>query len=1189
MSVPFTPEQQAAIERSGGLLLTANAGSGKTSVMAERFVLAARVEDGDVARILAITFTEKAAAELKTRVRARFEQLGDDERARATEGAWISTIHSFCARLLRTHALAAGIDPRFAVLDERAAERLTGTAFDAALDELVDQHGRAALALIAAYRPRDLRAAIVDLHGELRSRGEEKPALPPARPAPLSPAHSALALARAQAAVELEVARDGKTVARAREVVAACAALLDRPLDPPPAHGEVTTLALPRNGAALAGPGCAAYRAALDAFADACADVAAVPVHALFDALLRGFSRRYAEAKHAASALDFEDLELRANRLLREHEPLRARYAERFQHVMVDEFQDTNPLQLELLERIAGERLFAVGDELQSIYGFRHADVRQFRTRREALAEQGATATLATNFRSHRELLEAFNFAFVPRFDASFVPLVPGREEPEDAGTVEPAGPRVELLVTDSAVDWSEAGLVPPGTVPPAPLWRIAEAKLLAARVRALLDAGRAPGDIVLLLRATGDLATYERALVELGIPTYVIGGRGYWAQQQVRDLTAYLSVLANPRDGTALMTVLASPLVGLSSDGLVQLAAATRAGGEHRDSWWTLTGDETLLDRLDAADRARVETLRDWLPHERRTAARYSLETLLDRVLARTGYDLTLLRMEGGARRMANVRKLMRLAREHEAQHGRDLRGFVDLVGRLVAAATDPRASEDRESEAPVEGEALDAVRLMTIHRAKGLEFPVVCVADLGRESPSAGRDIVRVGRDGRVGIRLKALDGSRPRGALAFRALGDERLRAEADEEARLFYVAMTRAREHLVLSGAARCETWPEARPGAAPLTWIGPAFVPDISKRIAPDAEPRTVASHDGISVAVTVARPSVLAALPAPGPASPANADRAGGGEDARAPADRRVCAHPEPTGPARSPARPEPVLATPPVAALSYTSLQQHAKCGYRFYLQRVLGLPPADEPLHRAAGRGVAVELDPRVRGRIVHSLLERLDFARPMPPDAPAVAAEAARAGARLVDADAQEIAGLVAGFLVSDLCIRLAALKDLRPEQPFSLRLDAGETTIPLVGVLDAVGREGERVVVVDYKSDRVGSAADLDALVSHEYGIQRAAYALAALRDGATEVEVVHVFLERPDQPASATFRPQDVAALTAELAARADTILQRAFPVAPDPGPRICDGCPGRGSLCSWPLERTLDVPEGRLF
>jgi ATP-dependent helicase/nuclease subunit A len=158
--------------------------------------------------------------------------------------------------------------------------------------------------------------------------------------------------------------------------------------------------------------------------------------------------------------------------------------------------------------------------------------------------------------------------------------------------------------------------------------------------VRELIDAGRAPGDVVVLLRATGDLAVYERALVERGVPTYVIGGRGYWSQQQVRDLVAYLGVLANPRDGVALLTLLASPLVGLSSDGLVQLAAATRAAG--RDPWWTLIDDAALLDRLGEEDHARVAALREWLPQERRAAPRRGLEDLIDRVLARTGYDRT-------------------------------------------------------------------------------------------------------------------------------------------------------------------------------------------------------------------------------------------------------------------------------------------------------------------------------------------------------------------------------------------------------------------------------------------------------------------------------------------------------------------------------------------------------------------
>jgi ATP-dependent helicase/nuclease subunit A len=1170
-TLSLTAEQQAAVAHPGGLLLTANAGSGKTSVMAERYVRIAREQESDVGRILAITFTEKAAAELKARVRARFEALGDGERARATEGAWISTIHSLCARLLRAHALTAGIDPRFAVLDERVARRLAADAFQLALEELVAAHGDDALDLIAAYRPAELRDAIVALHGELRSRGQEQPSLPPARPAELGRLHSALALARAQAAVELEEAGDGKTVARARERLAACAALLERPLDSPPAPEELDALGLRGNGVALSGAGCEAYKDALRAYADACADAAAMPVHALLDALLRAFADRYADAKRAVSALDFDDLELGANRLLREHGPLRARYAERFQHVMVDEFQDTNPLQLELLERIAGERLFAVGDERQSIYGFRHADVRLFRARRTALAQRGATAALATNFRSDSTLLDAFNAAFAPRFGEGFTPLVAGREA-EAAST---ADPRVELLVVDRSADWSDAGLVAPGAVPPAPLWRLAEARLLAARVRKLIDAGRPPGDVVLLLRATGDLAVYERALVELGVPTYVIGGRGYWSQQQVRDLVAYLGVLANPRDGLALYTLLASPLVGLSSDGLVQLAAAARASG--RDPWWTLIDDAALLGQLDPNDRVRVARVRDWLPHERRAAPRHGLETLLDRALARTGYDRALLRMEGGARRLANVRKLMRLAREHEAQHGRDLRGFADLVGGLVGGAD--ASGDERESEAPVEGEALDAVRVMTIHRAKGLEFPVVCVADLGRESPAAGRELVRVGRDGRVGIRLRRLGGGRPRPALAYRALVEEQKRAEADEEVRLFYVAATRAREQLILSGAATCDPWPETKPGAPPIAWLGPAFVPDIARRCAPDAEPHTLAEHDGIAVAATVARPSLLAELVRPAP-PPMGIE-----------GQRAAALSPPATSADRPETIPAPPASPPPVAALSYTSLQQHASCGYRFYLERVLGLPPTDERRFGSPARGTSAELDPRVRGRIVHALLERLDVVRSDAPGAASVTAEAERAGARLLGGTAEEIVTLLAGFLASELRTRIAALKELRREQPFALALETslGEGTIPLVGVFDAIGREGGRMVVIDYKSDRLDPGADPAALADADYGLQRAAYALAALRDGATEVEVVHCFLERPDAPASATYRAQDAPALAAELGARADAVLARAFAVAPNPGPRICDGCPGRGSLCSWPLERTLGAPEGRLF
>jgi len=1225
-SVPFTAEQRAAIEHRGGLLLTANAGSGKTSVMAERFVRAVREEGVDVARILAITFTEKAAAELKERVRRRFETLGDPERARQTGSAWVSTIHGFCARLLRTHPLAAGIDPRFEVLDENAARALADEAFQAALDALAEQHGEPALDLIAAYRPGDLREAILDLHGELRSRGQERPALPEARPAPLEPARASLAIARIEAEAEVATAKDGATVDRARLALAECGLMLERlaaaPADAPPPHpNELAAYALPRNGRALAGPGCEGYRDALGRYVDACADAHGLVVHALLDALLRDFAERYAAAKAAASAVDFEDLELRANRLLGEHDDLRARYAERFVHVMVDEFQDTNPLQLELLERIAGDRLFTVGDELQSIYGFRHADVELFRRRRAQLADSGGTATLATNFRSHAEILETLNVAFAPRFGQSFTPLVPGRAEPEAAPPV--AGPRVELIVVDSRADWSESGLVPEGMAAPAPLWRLAEARALAARVRQLIDGGRRPGEIVLLLRATGDLAVYERALTELAIPTYVIGGRGYWSQQQVRDLVAYLGVLANPRDGVALQTLLASPLVGLSSDGLVQLVATARAlrrDGES-DPWWVLIESRQLLDALAPDDRARVERLREWLPAERVQAPRHSLETLLDRVLDHTGYDLELLRLPGGARRLANVRKLMRLAREHESDRGRDLRGFVDLVMEL-GGGLDGSREQDRESEAPVEGEALDAVRLMTIHRAKGLEFPVVCVADLGRGSPFAG-DVVRVGRDGRVGLKLRSLDGGRPHPAFAYRAIGEARARADADEEARLFYVAMTRAREQLILSGGIATDPWPEWKAGCPPLTWIGPAFVGEIARLAAPDAEqPAGVADvGPGLRVAWSVVRPATL-------PPAPAAADAADAAAPAAAPAP--ADAPGTPAAPAGTPAAPAPDgevcggggridpqsrrLAggegareggTPgeagpaaPVGALSYTALELHARCGYRFYLERVLRLPPAEEARSRgwtsagasagaAAAAGPAGTLQATTRGTIVHALLERIDLVRAQPPDAEAIRRAAIRAGAGAPPSadELDALRALVVRFLASPLRQRLAEARELRREQPFAFEL-AG---LPLVGVFDVIATEGMRTLVVDWKSDRL-AGADPEQVVRESYGLQRAAYALAALKDGAPEVELVHCFLERPDAPVAATFRRQDVPALERELTARAERVLARDFPVAAEPGPRLCDGCPGRGTLCSWPLEMTQGAArEGQLF
>ncbi len=1058
----WTAEQLVAIERrDGDLLLDASAGSGKTSVLVERFARAV-LEDGiDVAAILAITFTDKAAAELRERIRLRLRELGAIEQARATEGAFISTIHGFCAKVLRAHALSAGIDPRFVVLDELEATRLADQAFDDALSELDD------VELIASYGAGALRGAILRTYGELRSRGQREPGLPPLGPAPPDASRE---LQGGAAAVAAELGAIPEPSAKVREALARTERAQALPKDPWP--GDLDGLRLPGgNGAALCTPVCVSYEEALQRFRAGCEHRRAERILSPLDRLLRTFGARYAERKRAASGVDFEDLELGVRDLFSEHDALRRRYAERFEQIMVDEFQDTNQIQLEVINQISRENLFVVGDAQQSIYGFRHADVELFELLGERLAAAGRRATLQTNFRSRPEIVEVINRAFEGSLQA-------GRREP-------PANePLVELLVVDKGEEWAATeGVASP--------WRAAEARALARRVRELIDAGAAPEDVVVLTRATTDLRAYERALEEQGIPTYLIGGRGYWSHPQVMDLVAYLRALANPLDEEAYYQLLASPFVGISIDALVLLASARREGAEPEG--------------LAAEDAERLRAFEEWFCGERRVVGRLGLEQLIERGVAHNGYDLQTLGLPGGERRLANLRKLMRLGREYEERFGRDLRGFLGLVGARAAGLR----ADARENEAPVEGEALDAVRLMTIHRAKGLEFKIVVVADLGRD-PRRWGELLRVGADGRIGLRLARPGTGKPVPALDYAALGEEREQREGAEERRIFYVAMTRAMERLILTGAARLDDGKLAPPRqngpCAPIAWIAEAM------------------AKAGIETTIISSEQAVR--------------------HERRVPLAAAIAVPDEAEPPRERPAAP---------TTLSYSAMAAYGRCGYRFYLERVLGLPPV---AGRAAGVG-ALE-----RGILVHELLERIDFRRPRRPEG-------------VTD----DVAEMIDGFIASPLFERLAAATDVRREEGFSFLLSSGAL---ITGALDVLARERDgTMLVVDYKTDRL-DGSDPGQIVE-QYGTQRLIYALAALRAGATEVEVAHVFLERPNDPVTAVFR--DRAALERELEALASGVLAGEFGVSEQPCVSLCSGCPGEGGLCSWPLEMTRrDAP-----
>ncbi|MEA2450695.1 MAG: hypothetical protein QOG63_2627, partial [Thermoleophilaceae bacterium] len=1036
----FTGEQLEAIERRDGpLFLHAGAGSGKTRVLVERFVRTVCEDGVAVDRLLAITFTEKAAAELKGRVRARFLELGERERAREAERAWVSTIHGFCSRLLRANALAAGIDPDFRVLDEPRAARIAIDAFDRSLEDFVRAGGEQ-LDLAASYTPDKLERMVRTVYSRLRSQGQTRPSLPEIeRPAEQGERERlSRALAAAGAALD---GVEGKTVAGALEKVGRCRDALDAL--PGGALGEPAAfedfVIKPGRVRALQHDAVAELGEALADWLALCKGAKAYADYVLLKRLVAAYGRRYSEAKTDRSALDFEDLELGARDLLRADSGLRAELRGRFEQVMVDEFQDTNPLQNELLDLVSDGNLFTVGDELQSIYGFRNADVGVFRRRRDDAAAAGRSRRLGTSFRAHPAVLAEVNRAFGRVWDGDYPPLAAGRE-----GAGAPS-PRVELMVVDSARNvWGDAladgafgdWMAARKTLTP---WRAAEARLLAKRIDELTrpdGGGYRHADVAVLVRATRDLEVYERALRDRGVPTYAVGGGGYWLQQQIADLRAYLAVLANPRDERSLYQLLASPLVGASLDALALIRLRARVQGNWHDAWRVV--EEAFVDgnaagglagALDPGDRDRIAAFAQRLAAERVAAPRMSLETIIDRAVTTSGYDRTVLALAEGARRMANVRKLMRMAREYEGEAGRDLRGFIDFVD-------EQELLQAREGEAPIEGEGLDAVRLMTIHAAKGLEFPVVCVADLGRHARNE-QGTLQVSEDGRVGLRLQSLGGG-SHTALDYEGIKNEQDRAAEEEEKRIFYVAMTRAEERLLVSGATDVEKWDEPKPLGVPMDWAWRALAPGLPDLAGP-------VGRDG-AVECTVLTPASLEELLAP-------ADRAPSPPDASRATDEHAAVRPS-----FAPV----VEGTPlPVARLSYSALESYKRCGYRFYLERVVGmrsqvagrrsqeLPAVEGQLALSAGvepPASPVGIEPRVRGTVVHELLERVNFRRPRPPGVPEVAARLEANGVEPSADVCEELAALVAGALESPVAERLAVARRVRAELPFAFELEA-----------------------------------------------------------------------------------------------------------------------------------------------
>jgi ATP-dependent helicase/nuclease subunit A len=1182
-----TDQQREAVTELGrDVFLRAGAGTGKTTVLVDRFCAAALDPEVGIERILAFTFTDRAADQLRRRVREelvrRAESADGDERqalieaAEASDRAWISTIHGFCRRLLASHPAAAGIDPRFRVVDEPEANRLASRAFESALQEMVEEGGAEALELAAANHPRTLLQMTRGAYDELRSRGESEPALPEPPVVDSAAAIRDLVEAAREGHVECaEAAREKELVSRQRIAQAI-------ELDPAAAADEILLEALAKlevisKAEPFKGDACKRYGEALRRARAAVASVVLGPAYQQLRELIRRFGARYEELKDERSALDFEDLQLRSVALLRSSEGLRSRYREQFHHLMVDEFQDTNDLQLELIEQLRGPdtRLFLVGDEFQSIYGFRHADVDVYRHEHRRFAggaePNGVALPLTGNFRAAPEVLATTN-AIGAALLEGFEPLTAAAEGDQFDG-----GPAAELLLTvDDRKAWEDDETkLPREEDDPSPASKVAEARRLAGRLRGLVDAGQDPSAIVVLLRAFTHVSAFERALADAGLDPYVVGGRGFWSQQQIEDLRCLLAVVANPLDDEALFGALASPACGLLPDTLWLLRQAAtwrdQDGNERPDHIWSLMRDltehgEPRNGNAEAAslippdERERLIGFATVLTDLRRIGTEGGLEALIERTATTFGYDLTTLLRDHGSERWANARKLMRLAREFEAREGPDLGAFLDYI--------DVRAAQrDRESEAATRAEGHSGVRVMTIHAAKGLEFDVVAVGDLGRNlqlgwTPlrvAPGQDQPDGGEATRVGVQLGRL--GRPSERLGdYQELTDLAAEREAEEEGRLAYVAATRAKQRLILSGTfspGNLKAEPIRRKPIA-LQLIRSILDGDTAER---DVEipPADEGSPGGrLRVRVTEPAPGVGAKLLIPGqPESPPAA-----ASDLEPPLER-----------------PE----VPPalIGGLSYSALSGFENCGYRFYVERVLGIAEPDPASGTGAEDGSpAPELRRRFGpGVAVHALLEWSARNRWREPTAERAAAALREQGLEGGDQQAGTVLSLATAFLGSELREEIGGAR-VSPELPFVISV--GGTLIR--GSIDLlVERTDGSVLVVDYKTDRL-EGRDPVAIVSR-YTVQRDLYALAAAARGAP-VETAYVFLERPSSIVRESFDDDGLAAARARIEALLERLAAGRFEVTDRPHRSLCHDCPARERLCSYEAADQLrDSPE----
>ena len=1151
------PEQAAAAyEIKKHVSVTAGPGSGKTTVLVERYLHILRENKNlNIDQIVAITFTNRAANEMRERLRKDLDRIlaecvGDERQRwmrfkRTLDGAVISTIHGFCALLLREFPVEARIDPQFLLLDAHDAAILLEAAVEETLTEFISSGRKSISELALGFGRSRLAEALVQLYWNVRGQGLALAELAErTRRSHSTPDDYAQALSDLNRVMEefigfgrLTPAAEGKRSYARGEWPALKKLIESNPssladycnsiegfrgatrLNKTAVVGHlVDQLDAQLWGAEKKGP--------LGLVPQICFDLRAQDYALEVIEVLKEVELRYREKKQNLAALDFEDLQLRALDLLDQPAVL-ARATERYRFFLVDEFQDTNTVQRELMHKLtfgsaARANLFIVGDRKQSIYGFRGADVDVFQQTTEALkAAGGVDLPLHLNFRSQPDLIKFFNYLFerlLQRDEETNVRELPelGFVEFEASHAQrdqETSSPVIELLIDTKG---------PADDAPKAQRTQAErDAKQVAQRILSLTSEDRVEfRHIALLFRAMTDVPAYEAVLRAANIPFQTVQGKGFYQREEISDLIQLLRFLDNKTDELALAAILRSPLGGISDNALLALRCAPLlSDSDQENELFHFTHPRKLLyalrrhreiayinpdDRgqLDRADALLVKLL------ERRN--HYPIADLLRLAVEESEYLTVIAANFDGAQKLANVRKLFTLAERFEHAGAHLVRDFVRYVEDFEAIGS-------REGEGQIDDSA-NAVRLMTIHQAKGLEFPVVIIPNLHHRSLKPQEHWYALDRHRGLTVKIPDGRGKQVAGCTLerFRARNKQR---EHFESVRLLYVAATRAKDRLILAGVTdaleklngSADNWLkliwqklELQVSRSGIVTLDTATRLQVTLNLVeePPSESAAAAWASGLTF------PTVTSAEQKPEEISSLNG----------------VFPLLQPIAPMQGPEN--------AMQRFSVTQLINYQRCQRQYYFDRVLRVPSADELAvwNNAEAPEPPANLNATLKGAVIHRFCETYS-----PGDVPGerlrqsfsdvVRSRQAQLADRLEDINAEEalkeLAPLADNYLSSEVFQRVERARKNSGDVP--LRLPAGDAGLwseltfrlrrplgILTGTIDKLlisplaDGDGFEIEIIDFKTNRIRTDVSSSSSVRRTTELSNASQAAAATR-------------------------------------------------------------------------------------